>query len=301
MTRITVASAEEADLDSIAWALGDARDRTGAWLRWRLRPPAGPGVIVRSGDGLVLLTPLVLADGTEAWQQIDAVGEVDALQQAVTDVADTRPLLAFGARPGGSGWRHLDTLPSWATGPDPFEPLQPRVIEPDERHDALAGRVTTGQRAQVETWSGRPAGDAGDAGLPLVPARGAAWLRWSLAESDDIQLMEVADGPEVGPHAHCRGWVMIREGESHGQRVLRVLDLQASDRDAHYALLKAARKLSWERGGIPVVLHGERMSRRYAFTAGFLPASKPLVQSALSVWARGPTPEGRWRAWAADR
>jgi len=293
---VTTTPASEADLDSIAWALGEERNRTGAWLRWRLIGPAGTGVVVRGVESLALLAPLRLIDGTMAWQQVDALGDVDALDAAIEDVVGDDLRLALGPRPLGEGWQRAADLPAWVTGPDPFEPLQHRVMEADPRHDALAERLASGGRAVVETWSGIPRRH----GPRWAPSRGADWLDWRTAEADDLVLMEVSDGPEVGPNAHCRGWILLREGEAHGVRTLRVLDLQAQDRDAHYALLKAGRQLSWQRGGIPVVLHGERMSRRYALSAGFVPATRPLVRERLSVWTHGRPPAGTWRAWTAD-
>ena len=273
--------------DKVIERLAASVQRSGAWLRWRLSGPAGEGVIV---DGQAALARARTAEGREVWQQIVAPrGRSAALARSLDAVVGDVPLLAIGARPRGLGWTPLATLPSWATGPDPFEPLQPWLTEPGARHDAFAERLAAGGRAVVETWSGRTPRVRADRSM----ARGADWLAWQL-QSDDLVCMEFVDG------AQCRGWILVRDDKVLGVRALRIVDLQAEDRVAHYALLKASRQLSWQRGGAPVVLHGERMSRRYAFTAGFLPAGASWRGEALTVWARGSAPEGVWRAWSAD-
>lgn len=184
-----------------------------------------------------------------------------------------------GWRAPGTDWSRAHRLPAWVTGPDPFEPVQPTFTTAAARHDALATRLAAGGRAPVCTWGGQPEQDRGAAAI-----RTADWLNWRLAEPDvSIEAMEFTSG------SRCRGWILLH----HRERQIRIIDLQAEDRVAHYALLKASRRRSWERGGIPVHLNGERMSRRYAFTAGFVPAP-----SRLSVWTLGGP--GVWRAWEAD-
>lgn len=190
---------------------------------------------------------------------------------------DPRALVVSRARPGPD-WTPSARLSAWVTGPDPFEPVQNALHLPDDRHDAFVERLAEGRHAPVLTWSGRDGTPTG-----RVPPRSAAWLSWRLDEPGvRIEARQVLCG------SRCHGWILL----AHRPRQLRILDLQAEDRDAHYALLKAARRRSWERGGIPVMLVGEPMSRRYAFTAGYLPSPGP------TLWTRGDV--GLDRAWEAD-
>lgn len=233
--------------------------------RWRLSGPAGQGertavstlARTRTSDGIV-------------WTQV-----VDGAAPAGRDA----PVLHLGGKPAGEGWRRTARLPSWGTGPDPFVPTQAPLIDPGPAHDALALRLAAGGRAAVRSWSGASEVEDGPA-----LGRGSAWLRWRLAEPGaELEAMQI--GSE-----RCSGWVLLK----HLPHQIRILDLQAEDRVSHYALLKAARRRSWERGGAPVVLHGELMSKRYAFTAGYVP-----IAPMLSVWTRGGA--GPARAWEADR
>jgi hypothetical protein len=271
----TFQAAADADLDAVAARLG------GRWtadrLGWALGPPTGAGVVATRADGiLAAAVPDVAtrtAGTTPILRLVAAAGAPDGIAAALPALAAHagRPLVAVGRLaalpPVGAAHR----LPTWTTGPDPFVPLQRPIERFDTDHDAL-GRALVGT-----AWTIR---------------RDAAWWAWRRAEPGvDLDAFDVP-----GPGG-ARGLVLVRDRRVRGVRALTVLELRALDRATHYDLLKAVRRLSWDRGSLPIVLRGEEMSRAYAFTAGYLPAG-PAAR-AFGVRTLDLT-SGAWRAWDAD-
>ena len=126
--------------------------------------------------------------------------------------------------------------------------------------------------------------------------RDAARLTWRYLRHPEREYV-VMDVPGVDG---CDGLIVLEEKQVRGARSAVVVELQSRDKQVHYSLLKAARRWSWDLGGVPVVLRGELMSRRYAFTAGYLPATAPLVRRPWTVQVAGDGLTGRWRSWLGD-
>lgn len=275
-------TAEQIDVDEVVAALGDGapvREPSPALVDWRLRPPEGLGQVALADDGSVAaIAPATVSRAGEriaVWQLVGWNGpSVAAALSALREATPDAPWVVAGTAPPPTSWRTAARLPAWVTGPDPFVPLQREIDQLDASHDALADGIAA-----------RP---------ELALVRDAARLTWRYLRHPEREyvVMDVPDG------AVCDGIIVLEEKKIRGARSLAILEIQA--RGAHYALLKAARRLSWERGGIPVVLRGELMSRRYAFTAGYLPATAPLVRRPWTVHVDGPGLEGRWRSWLGD-
>jgi hypothetical protein len=283
MTEPAIHPVDDADLDRCAARLGgpDA-GWTAERLSWCLRPPSGPGLVALGDAGAIALAVPDVATraGAEApILQLVARAGPEAIVWSLLDdlrahAGDAVPVVAIGPDPELPALRHPTVLPTWITGPDPFVPLQRPVDEFGPDHDAFAARLPDGAwslRRSAATWSWR-------------------YLREPASETAVMDL--------PGPGG-VEGLIAIRDAPIRGVRSLEVLELRAVDRGAHYDLLKAARRLSWERGGLPIVLRGEVMSRRYAFTAGYLPSGPLSGRRRWGVFVAGELP-GAWRAWGAD-
>lgn len=278
---VRVDSADDIDLDEVVNDLARLRRPwlTGR-LAWRMSPPTGAGVVVRVDGGVALAIPVEVAgQGTRRrmWQLVEAAGgRVDVALDALRDHVGDAPVLAIGDRRPEGRWTRVERLRTWVTGPDPFVDVQSEVDGFGPRHTRLAMALEV-----------RP---------ELSVARDAAWLTWRYREEPGVEHVVM----EVPGESGCDGFIVMRATPVRGQRAVVIEDLQAVDTDTHYALLKAARRWSWDLGSLPVVLRGESMSRLYAFTAGYLPASAPLVRRSWQVWVRGPEPGGPWRGWKSD-
>ena len=280
MTPIHLTPASEADLEALAARLHPGP--TARFLAWRLNPPAGQGWVALGPEGsaAAIAPDHATRDGREIpiYRFVAAAGDplrraalVEALRDATSAGHQERPLLAVATAAPSTTMRPAERIRTWITGPDPFIGAQRPVDDPDATHDALARSLPDDRwrlRRDAEIW------------------------RWRLGEPDvPTELIEVPG--DAGP----RGVTLLRERRIRGVRTLEILDLQALDRAAHYDLLKAARRRAWDRGGLPVVLRGEEMSRGYAFTAGYLPSGPSA--SRLRVWLTSPPP-GPWSIWGMD-
>jgi len=279
LTPIRLHPAPDADLDALAARLGPGA--TAERLAWRLSPPTGPGWVALGPEGsaAAVAPDLARRDGrvVPILRFVAAAGgplRRAALLDAIREAAAAKgppPLLAIADQAPSAVMRPAERTPSWITGPDPFVSAQRVVVTPGEAHDARASALPD------DRWRLR---------------RDAATWRWHLAEPQvETTLIDVPAGDGV------RGVALLRERRIRGLRTLEILDLQSLDRAAHYDLLKAARRWSWDRGGLPVALLGEEMSRRYAFTAGYLPAGP--VRTSQRVWLVG-APRGPWALWGID-
>lgn len=278
MSSPRIHAAADADLDQLSASLGDSdRVVTPDRVRWMLHPPAGPGFVVTGpADSVAVFVPdsAVHADQTlPVLHRIAASGPPDALarlHRAALDHAPSAAVLAVGA----SSNAEIAALPTWITGPDPFVPLQRTIDDLGDAHDALGARII-----DPHHWTLH---------------RDAATWRWRyLREPGADTLLMDLPGPDG-----LDGLIALREVRLRSVPTLVILELRATNRHAHYALLKAARRRSWDRGGLPVVLRGERMSKRYAFTAGYLPSSSRRFGTA---WGTACAPDlGPWKVWDAD-
>ncbi|TVQ94182.1 MAG: hypothetical protein EA397_02500 [Deltaproteobacteria bacterium] len=261
----------DAPLDEVCERLpADHALRAPDRLQARLSPPEGAGwIALGPGRSVALVAPIRLTNGGEVLSALEVVAVegqpservqlADALRQRLTF-----PLVAVGSAPPLPGLARRAALRHWVTGPDPFVPLQPTLAAWTEAHAGLA-------REREGRWGVQ---------------RSLARLRWRY-EGADVTAMHVLQGERPV------GWMTLRALPA--PRRLRVVELHALHRTAHYALLKAARRLSWDLGALPVSLPGAVMSRRYAFTAGYLPSGRRVA-----VFGSATLPHGDYRAFASD-
>lgn len=274
MPTSTLLPLADAPLDEVCdrLAQGGFR-RKPSGIRWRLSPPEGEGLVVLGpGRSVALLAPVALSEGgckAGAFEVAAVVGEPGERAEIARTVESegVGPLIAVGRSSPLPGMDRRARLRHWVTGPDPFVPLQVPIEEWTEVHAEIA-------REREGRWG---------------TFRSLDRLRWRYEQGPNRTLTAMQVFEAEGPV----GWVAVEEQAS--PRLLRVLELHALSRTAHYALLKAVRRLSWDRGSPPISLPGAAMSRRYAFTAGYLPSGV-----GLSVFASPGAPTGDYRAFAVD-
>jgi len=256
-------SASDVDPEDVAQRLGvDARRAS-----WLLQPPSGR-VQWWSAGILAVEERLVRAEEQRSiWRLLAWNCDEASLRAALSPEI---PIVA--AAPTRVLPPSTAPIQNWISGPDPFVDLQTVVTQFGAQHDRF------GVRCAGPSWS---------------VARDAAWWRWRYSEEPGVAnvVMQIADGEDIA------GLVAVRALERHGLLVVEILEIRATSPRAHYDLLKAARRFSWEQGALPVILRGEEMSRRYAFTAGYVPSTGTMT-TPHAVWS--PTLPKAPRMWACD-
>jgi hypothetical protein len=256
-----------------------------ASLKWQLHPPAGVARagVCRDGGQLVAVVaarPFIVSVGGRrevTWQTCARLGDAaaqSAADRALDELLQDEPRLHLSRSAEPPGFSARRRVRVWLTGPDPFVPVQPAVVTLDDSHDDLAdirgGRV--------------------GAGL----LKDSAWLRWRYRDhpTNRYDLMEIRSD------RGCEGIVVVREARIRGRKTIVILELHATTPTDHYALLKAARKLAWDRGGLPVVLLDDDLDPLFALTAGYFAVPRRWL-AGFQVSLRG-IPHAGWSARFGD-